>query len=402
MPRSFVSLLIILSAFVISISSISAQPPEYDAPEYLAKEYLSEKMNSLTTSNVDGLDKYFSKQEAAEKYLFFIKRHLLEEYIIAYSANNYSIKKVFQNVKLLSAATGQNSSTITALSTADIHWNTVNSIGEPILGMISERHELQLIKENNTWKIISDKFETEHGNSEQCRFEASSKLRSTVEELKKTAEESLNRSNKNPPSKLQLMPRSFRQENNARSQYDRESACNWAHRYWKNYSAEFVNLGKHEWDGGDCTNFVSQCIKAGRADNDTKGNYKWYYYKKGTSAAKADSYSWTWATARGINSVLLGNFKNKEFGPKGEEKVISGDSAYTSDIGQFITFGDIINYEFNHGLGIKHSAIIVGIVHNSALDRYEPVIATHSFDSWNLPWTKNAYKTHFVHITDVN
>lgn len=402
MSRKALSIFVILLMLSAASAKVAAKPDGSDAAEAMVKEYLLEKMNSITARNVDVLDKYYSKQAAdADKYLLFTKKHILQDYIISYAKNNYAIKRVFPNVKLINTAADQNTLKLDALLTAFIHWNAENSSGDPVVGMISERHELQVIKENGQWKIISDNFETERGNSEQCRLESPDKLRWSFTELKKTAEASLNRSRSSPPAKLKIMPRSDKREQKSRTRYNRENTFNWAQKYWKNYSTEFINFGKNEWDGGDCTNFVSQCIRAGGAENDTKGSHQWYYIRKGASA-KTDSYSWTWSTARGLNSVLLGNYTKKEFGPKGMQKVIFGDSAYSNDIGEFINYGDIIQYEFTAGSGIKHSAVVVGMVHNSTLNRYEPVIATHTFDSWNLPWTKDAHRSLFVHITEIN
>ncbi|MDF2988239.1 MAG: hypothetical protein K0R50_3749, partial [Eubacterium sp.] len=296
----------------------------------------------------------------------------------------------------------QNSASVEAVLTTYIHWNAANALGDPIIGTNIERHLIEINKENNQWKITGDKYLVNGISSEESLKENPNELSDVVEKLGLEAQAALKRSQTSPPTRLQLMPRSFRNENAPRTSYNRDGAYNWAHKHWQNYSREFVNLGDQEWEGGDCTNFVSQCLRAGGAENDTRGTYKWYYINKDTSKTSEHSYSWTWPTARGLNSVLTGNNNKKEFGPKGSEKVITGDTNYTSDLGQFIALGDLIQYEWSPSSKIKHSAVIVGMFYNSAAQRYEPVVSTHSFDSWNLPWTKNAYKTHFIHITGVN
>ena len=184
--------------------------------------------------------------------------------------------------------------------------------------------------------------------------------------------------------------------------YNRVEVYNWAYAHWSNYSAAYVNLGDNKWEGGDCANFVSQCLKAGGANNDKVGNYQWYYDNKGTSNTNDDIYSWTWSTSRGLNNILLNNYKSDEFGPKGTEKVITGDWEYNSTIGKFIEPGDIIQYQWKPDKNITHTAVIVGMLYNSSKNRYEPVIAEHTYDSWSTPWTNNAYKTYFIHITGIN
>ncbi len=398
-----ISFILILALINITASNIYAIPNSPDEPRSFAKQYLLEKANVLSTGQVDALDSYFSNREAdALKYQLYIKKQLLQDYLLAFTNSNYAIKKVFPKIKLSNLHTEGDSCSLTATLTAYIHWNRVNAYSEPITGIITEKHYIVLKREDGFWKVVSDKFQTDRGLSEQCQDVSIDELSKSVEELKTAFQSSLKRSKSSPPTELKLMPPSFNRDRKERSTYNSNGAVNWAKKYWQNYSDEFVNLGDQEWEGGDCTNFVSQCLRAGGAENDTKGSFKWYYNKKGISSGKNMDFSWTWSTARGLNSILLGNYRKNEFGPKGTEKTILGDSNYTGELGEYINTGDIIQYEFTSSAGIKHSAIIVGMVQNTAAKRYEPVIATHSFDSWNLPWTKDAYKTHFVHITGIN
>ncbi len=371
--------------------------------KHTINDYLNEKVDSIINRNVDNLDKYYSEgDDAAKKYLLFTKQQILQDYLIAYSASNYSIKKIYPKIKIKKIDINDNSASAEAVLTTFIHWNAANAFGDPFIGTNIEKHLIELTKKNNQWTIKVDKYLVNGISSEESLKENPDNLSDMVNNLRTQAQAALIRSKNSPPSRLEPVPRSYRSENFPRTSYNRDGAYNWAHKYWKSYSTEFVNLGDQEGEGGDCTNFVSQCLRAGGAENATRGTYKWYYINNGTSKTSHHSYSWTWTTARGLNSVLTGNYNKKEFGPKGSEKIITGDTSYTSDIGQYIAVGDLIQYEWSPGSKIKHSAIIVGMFYNSAVQRYEPVISTHSFDSWNLPWTKNAYKTHFIHITGVN
>ncbi len=406
--KKFTQLIIpfILISALINITAIDIYAKPYllpSEPGSFTRQYLLEKVNALSTGQVDALDSYFSSREPnSRKYQLFIKKQLLQDYLLAFANSNYAIKKVFPKAKLSNVHTKGDFCSLTATLTAYIHWNGVNAYSDPIIGVIIEKHNIVLKKEDGLWKVVSDNFQTDRGLSEQCRNISLDELSKSVEELKAAFQSSVKRSENSPPTELKLMPRSFNQNRKERSAYNSNGAVNWAKKYWQKYSDEFVNLGVQEWEGGDCTNFVSQCLRAGGAENDTKGSFKWYYIKKGSSGGKNMDFSWTWSTARGLNSILLGNYRKNEFGPKGTEKTILGDSNYTGELGEYINTGDVIQYEFSSSAGIKHSAIIVGMVYNTAAKRYEPVIATHSFDSWNLPWTKDAYKTHFIHITGVN
>ncbi len=391
--------------FVLVLSITVAVPFPINAaasnPAKTVSKYLCEKMYSLVSRNLDSIDKYYSEQwPDSKKFLLFTKMYLLQDYLIPYASNNYAIEKVSPRVKIIHASAAKNTATIEALLQTEIYWNASNALGKPIMGVNYEKHLIVLNKENFKWKIISDKYMTQRGPSDDCINEDTAGLSEAVEILKKQAGAALDSSKRSRPSRL--IPDNMQDKITFRNpdEYNRAGAYNWAKEHWKTYSKAYVNLGDQTWEGGDCTNFISQCLRAGNAKNDMTGSYQWYY--KGASGTSADSYSWTWSIARGLNYILLGNYNSNEFGPKGTEKVISGDYTYTAEIGKFMTYGDIIQYEWSPNSGIKHSAIVVGMVYDSTYKNYEPVIATHTFDAWNLPWTKNAYKTHFIHITGIN
>ncbi|MHB8064935.1 MAG: amidase domain-containing protein [Ruminiclostridium sp.] len=419
--KKLLTFIIILYFITLSISSVSAEPNNPKKSEEFVKEFLCAKMNTLITKNIDDLDKYYTKDsENSQKYLMFTKQELLQDYLIAYASNDYAIEKVLPQVNIISSTNKDDAVTVDAILKTEIYWNASNALGEPIVGMKSEKHLLTLIKENNEWKIIVDNYMTNRGHSDESIKADLTILTNTVGKLRKEAENSLGRSKRSTPTRLTMALSESQAKNSSKSiltagsskintssptaasTYNRDGVYNWANTYWGNYSTAYVNLGSQKWEGGDCTNFVSQCLKAGGANNDKTGSYQWYYDSKGTEITINDSYSWTWSTARGLNYILLGNYKTKEYGPKGTEKVITGDSEYNPSIGQYIMLGDIIQYQWKPNSKITHAAVIVGILYNSSKERYEPVIAEHTYDSWYTPWTNNAYKTHFVHITGIN
>jgi len=444
--KRLVALIIILNFIILSISFVAAKPDNTNNPKEFVKQFLCAKMNTLVTKNVDAIDEYYSSQSSvSQKYMMFTKQELLQDYLIAYASNDYIIEKVTPQVKIISSTDNGDVVTVHAILKTVIYWNAANALGKPIIGNKSEKHLLTLSKENKEWKIIVDQYMTSRGHSEQSVKQDFNRFCDTIENLKKEAEDALDRSKRSKSTRLTMASSEAQNKNGnknsmlsidrnpytkgisksmctfinknilvasscisnsikptATSTYDRAGAYNWAHTYWDNYSVAYVNLGAQKWQGGDCTNFISQCLRAGDANNDKTGSYQWYYDSKGNAESSDDSYSWTWSTARGLNYIIMGNYKANEYGPKGTEKVITGDLEYNSSIGEYIMPGDIIQYQWKASLNITHSAIIVDMLYNSSKERYEPVIAEHTNDSWYTPWTNNAYKTHFVHITGVN
>lgn len=413
MLKKLTGILLICILCTQNISSVWADKNNTGNSEHVVRDFLCTKMYSLVSSDVDKIDGFFStKSPDSKKYMLFTKQNLLLDYIIAYAANDYVVEKVNPKVEILSSVTKENISTVEAKLRTEIFWNSANALGEPIVGMNCEKHLLILNKENNQWKIVSDKFMTDRGYSEDATQVNLERLSEAIDKLKKEAQTSITKAKRSKSSRLTLV---YHQNNSTpmskmdsaeqarlSGQYNRDSAYSWANSYWNNYSKAYVNLGDEKWEGGDCTNFISQCLKAGGANYIFTSPQQWYYNSKGTADTSDDSYSWTWSMARGLNSVIMGNSKTKNPGIKGTENIISNDAEYTEAIGKSLAIGDIIQYEWSPASGLKHSAIIVGMVENSAKNRLEPVISTHSFDSWNLPWTKNAYKTHFITISEIS
>ncbi len=400
--RKKVKIIISLCLIILCSFNLNAKPVDIRPAEQVTTEFLCAKIQSAVSHNVDTIDMFFlNSVQTAQKNLLFIKKQLLEDYIISYANNDYQIEKVKPKVDIEEAFWDGSSANIKATLTADIYWNAANPSGDPIKGVKSEVHLLKLSIDNGTWKIIQDTFQTKKGNSIESTRESYSALEEQVRTLKFEAEKVLYKAKKSKSSKLLLVEPEWK-FSRLNSEYNRDKVYNWAHSHWNNYSKEYLNFGDEKWKGGDCTNFVSQCLRAGGAANDRSGDFQWYYDKTGTAATSHDTYSWTWSTSRGLNNILIGNYKNNEFGPKATQKVIMGDDQFDSSIGEYVVPGDLIQYHWKNKSAITHAAVIVGMIYNSSKSRYEPVIAEHTEDSWFTPWTNNAYKTYFVHITGIN
>lgn len=131
--------------------------------------------------------------------------------------------------------------------------------------------------------------------------------------------------------------------------------------------------------GGDCSNFVSQCLLAGGAPMDLKPPHPWWYMGSG---GLKDRWSLSWAVAHSLYWCLkLRGAKNLP-GLKGIE---------VENIAQ-LNIGDIIQYENSKGI-IYHSAIITSIGYEG------PRISQHSYDAVNIsPIKPAAKKLHLMKI----
>lgn len=82
--------------------------------------------------------------------------------------------------------------------------------------------------------------------------------------------------------------------------YNREMAVNYAKTWALGRNPTYQDY--EQW-GGDCTNFISQCIKAGKIPFDNTGNdimKKWYWYSDSKRTP-------SWTAAEAFYKYIIGN-----------------------------------------------------------------------------------------------
>ena len=154
--------------------------------------------------------------------------------------------------------------------------------------------------------------------------------------------------------------------------YNRQKSIEYANRWALYRNPKYYD---YEKIGGDCTNFVSQCIFAGAGVM----NYNAWYYNN----ANDKSPSWT-----GVEFLYDFLIKNQSVGPRGFEVSQSQ-----------IQLGDVIQLSANGGR-FTHSLIVVGI--RNVNDLSQIYIATHSYDAlWRQVSTYSFEEIRFIHIDDI-
>ncbi len=156
--------------------------------------------------------------------------------------------------------------------------------------------------------------------------------------------------------------------------YDREAAVDYARRWALARNPKYNNFDKY---GGDCTNFVSQCLFAGSGVMNYKPTFGWYYV-----SLNHRSPSWT-----GV--PYLYNFLTRKAGagPMGKEVTI--DKVRPGDVSQF-TDGNVY----------YHSQFITTVGSPATLDSI--LICTHTYDSLDRALSTYVFKgVRFIHIEGV-
>lgn len=138
-----------------------------------------------------------------------------------------------------------------------------------------------------------------------------------------------------------------------RNGYDEAAAVAYAKRWAMSRNPAYLDF---HGLGGDCTNFVSQCLYAGAGIMNRTPVYGWYYLTGNNRTA-----SWT-----GVEYLYRFLTANKGAGPYAQE--VSQDQAGPGDV---VQLGD--------RSGFTHTALIVDVQGG------ECYVAAHTLDSWMRP-----------------
>jgi hypothetical protein len=154
--------------------------------------------------------------------------------------------------------------------------------------------------------------------------------------------------------------------------YNRSAAVCYAHKWAKDRNPMF---GKFDGMGGDCTNFISQCLLEGTGVMNFTRDTGWYYNNMNDRAA-------AWTSVKYLYNFLMGN---KGKGPFGREV-----SIYE------ICEGDLVQLILDEA-DFQHTPFIVAI--GRPRDTGAILVAAHTIDSDLRPL--NTYDIHgmrFIHI----
>ena len=152
--------------------------------------------------------------------------------------------------------------------------------------------------------------------------------------------------------------------------YDRDAAVSYARRWALARNPLFYDF---DGIGGDCTNFISQCLFAGSCAMNMDGYPDWYYFNAGDRAP-------AWTGVEFLHTFLC---ENVGAGPRGRE--VSRDG---------LELGDVI--QLGSG-GIFYHSLIVSDIRDGVI-----FICAHTYDSLDRPLSSYTYdKARYIHIDEV-
>lgn len=162
-------------------------------------------------------------------------------------------------------------------------------------------------------------------------------------------------------------------------EYDRARALAYAARWWNGRNPLFYNF---TGIGGDCTNFVSQCVLAGSCRMNFTPVFGWYYRTVEDRAPAWTGVEAFWKFMTGANDFAA---VNGGTGPFGREVPLS-----ETERGDVAQFGDEAG-------DFYHTVLITDYEEDGA-----PLCTCHSNDAYNKPLSAYDYAVvRFLHIEGV-
>ena len=155
--------------------------------------------------------------------------------------------------------------------------------------------------------------------------------------------------------------------------YHRNAAVRYAHRWAYSRNPAFYDFSEL---GGDCTNFVSQCIYAGSGVMNFTPTFGWYYINANEKAP-------AWTGVQYLSDFLL------------REKASVGPKAELVGLEE-LEIGDVVQLSFQ-GIAYQHTALVVAVTGNAAPEHI--LVAAHSVDADYRPLnTYNYQAVRCLHI----
>lgn len=146
--------------------------------------------------------------------------------------------------------------------------------------------------------------------------------------------------------------------------YNRDKAVSYALKWALNRNPDYLDF---ERLGGDCTNFISQCILAGTGIMNFTPVYGWYYTNSANRTA-------SWTGVEYLHKFLVNNEKE---GPFAEEVPL-----------EEAMLGDIIQLGDSQGR-FYHSLVVTRIDGEAGTDTIH--VSAHTFDVKNRPLQQYSY-----------
>lgn len=203
----------------------------------------------------------------------------------------------------------------------------------PIISREANNHTVVLVKHQGKWYVASDLYKEPIGDMIDSGYSIAT-IRAWMLKDSVPLEESYEEGD--------LAVQTAMQDSSPLAvTYDRIKAVQYADAYWNSYNPAYVDFSLM---GGDCTNYVSQCLRAGNAPDDVSGQQgsQWWYN------VATHQYTPSWTSVNALYSYLLFNTLG---GPRG---VVTTEP-------MLIARGDLVQTDFQQDGTWDHAAIVTEV-----------------------------------------
>jgi hypothetical protein len=178
--------------------------------------------------------------------------------------------------------------------------------------------------------------------------------------------------------------------------YNRTAAVRYALRHVFRPNPAYANMDTMG-GGGDCTNFVSQCLLAGGWHMDYRGagyETEWWYRRLGTAPFDADNNDWwscTWSLPSLLSKYVLANNLGRPL-----------DLMERPRLARTLKKGDIIFYDWSGDGFFDHSVIVTSFIRGWPRVTYRtlrPLTAIRNA-YWTLRFRRHAKAIMGVRLVD--
>ena len=150
--------------------------------------------------------------------------------------------------------------------------------------------------------------------------------------------------------------------------YDRSAAVAYAHQWADDRNDQWEDYGIY---GGNCQNYVSQCLYAGGIPMDTEGPYLWKWYGEiPDNASRAYGRSSSWSSVEAFREYAAGN---SGYGLA----AWVGTSYCSGEIGDVIQLGRSDDW--------RHTVIIVDVITDESGQTVDYLVNSNTSDLINFP-----------------
>lgn len=299
----------IICAIIINKYKVDASPMLEDKQiKKVIKSYFNTRYKILSSLTWDDkIEEFFIPNDIGaldEKTVLqtIVDYRKLQLADLRFKKYNYELK--YETIQI-----DNTKASVVVIENSNMYFNCSHKIKTEIIGV---RHKLILIKQEDQWKIKEHNYYDEIKNKIEKYYKEYKSIDQAQKEILKESQIQRNIYRDINNLSLEYKLQQEKEKMNIDKKeidgfnfygYDINKAVEYALEYALKMNPKY---GNYEKLGGDCTNFISQCLHAGKIPFDLYGKdirYKWYWYSESKRTP-------SWTAAQSLRYYIENNNKD--------------------------------------------------------------------------------------------